>query len=155
MYAHFKKLVYFSTECIFAPNAYRGTANKLYLLSLYHLSAKQTLQFQTNLFLMALQTSSICRSCTSILERFGENSAICYHGHYPFGWTNSIQGINQETEPGNLQSMWLRFVAAAMQSLCTPRRTQSRSTEIGNRKEESGRSNDCPAGQGNCNSAKE
>lgn len=24
MYAHFKKLVYFSTECIFAPNAYRG-----------------------------------------------------------------------------------------------------------------------------------
>lgn len=26
MYAHFKKLVYFSTECIFAPNAYRGHA---------------------------------------------------------------------------------------------------------------------------------
>lgn len=24
MYAHFKKLVYFSTECVFAPNAYRG-----------------------------------------------------------------------------------------------------------------------------------
>lgn len=28
MYAHFKKLVYFSTECIFAPNAYRGHARK-------------------------------------------------------------------------------------------------------------------------------
>lgn len=26
MYAHFKKLVYFSTECIFSPNAYRGHA---------------------------------------------------------------------------------------------------------------------------------
>lgn len=26
MYAYFKKLVYFSTECIFAPNAYRGHA---------------------------------------------------------------------------------------------------------------------------------
>lgn len=26
MYAHFKKLIYFSTECIFAPNAYRGHA---------------------------------------------------------------------------------------------------------------------------------
>lgn len=26
MYAHFKKLVYFSTECTFAPNAYRGHA---------------------------------------------------------------------------------------------------------------------------------
>lgn len=26
MYAHFKKLVYFSTECIYAPNAYRGHA---------------------------------------------------------------------------------------------------------------------------------
>lgn len=26
MYAHFQKLVYFSTECIFAPNAYRGYA---------------------------------------------------------------------------------------------------------------------------------
>lgn len=28
MYAHFKKLVYFSTECIFAPNSYRGHARK-------------------------------------------------------------------------------------------------------------------------------
>lgn len=26
MYAYFKQLVYFSTECIFAPNAYRGHA---------------------------------------------------------------------------------------------------------------------------------
>jgi len=26
MYAYFKKLNYFSTECIFAPNAYRGYA---------------------------------------------------------------------------------------------------------------------------------
>uniref|UniRef100_A0A1B0GMH6 Cytoplasmic tRNA 2-thiolation protein 1 n=1 Tax=Phlebotomus papatasi TaxID=29031 RepID=A0A1B0GMH6_PHLPP len=26
MYAHFKRLVYFSTECVFAPNAYRGHA---------------------------------------------------------------------------------------------------------------------------------
>lgn len=26
MYAYFKKLIYFSTECIFAPNAYRGHA---------------------------------------------------------------------------------------------------------------------------------
>lgn len=26
MYAHFKKLIYFSTECVFAPNAYRGHA---------------------------------------------------------------------------------------------------------------------------------
>ncbi|XP_026478630.1 cytoplasmic tRNA 2-thiolation protein 1 [Ctenocephalides felis] len=26
MYAHFKKLIYFSTECIFSPNAYRGHA---------------------------------------------------------------------------------------------------------------------------------
>lgn len=28
MYAHYKQLVYFSTECIFAPNAYRGHARK-------------------------------------------------------------------------------------------------------------------------------
>lgn len=26
MYAYFKKLIYFSTECTFAPNAYRGHA---------------------------------------------------------------------------------------------------------------------------------
>jgi len=26
MYAHFKNLIYFSTECIFSPNAYRGYA---------------------------------------------------------------------------------------------------------------------------------
>lgn len=26
MYAYFKKLNYFSTECVFAPNAYRGHA---------------------------------------------------------------------------------------------------------------------------------
>jgi len=29
MYAYFKKLVYFSTECIYAPNAYRGYARAL------------------------------------------------------------------------------------------------------------------------------
>ncbi|XP_072384281.1 cytoplasmic tRNA 2-thiolation protein 1 [Diabrotica undecimpunctata] len=29
MYAYFKKLIYFSTECIFAPNAYRGHARVL------------------------------------------------------------------------------------------------------------------------------
>ncbi|CAH2086847.1 unnamed protein product [Euphydryas editha] len=29
MYAHYKKLVYFSTECVFAPNAYRGHARAL------------------------------------------------------------------------------------------------------------------------------
>ncbi|KAJ8917784.1 hypothetical protein NQ315_010690 [Exocentrus adspersus] len=29
MYAYFRKLVYFSTECIFAPNAYRGHARVL------------------------------------------------------------------------------------------------------------------------------
>lgn len=26
MYAYFKKLDYFSTECIYSPNAYRGNA---------------------------------------------------------------------------------------------------------------------------------
>lgn len=26
MYAYFKRLVYFSTECVYAPNAYRGHA---------------------------------------------------------------------------------------------------------------------------------
>lgn len=29
MYAYYKKLVYFSTECVFAPNAYRGHARAL------------------------------------------------------------------------------------------------------------------------------
>lgn len=29
MYAYFRKLVYFSTECVFAPNAYRGHARVL------------------------------------------------------------------------------------------------------------------------------
>lgn len=29
MYAYYKKLVYFSTECVFAPNAYRGHARTL------------------------------------------------------------------------------------------------------------------------------
>ena len=29
MYAHFKKLVYFSTECIYSPNAYRGNVREL------------------------------------------------------------------------------------------------------------------------------
>lgn len=29
MYAYFKKLVYFSTECVYAPNAYRGHARTL------------------------------------------------------------------------------------------------------------------------------
>ena len=29
MYAYFKKLDYFSTECIYSPNAYRGFARQL------------------------------------------------------------------------------------------------------------------------------
>lgn len=29
MYAYFRQLVYFSTECVFAPNAYRGHARVL------------------------------------------------------------------------------------------------------------------------------
>lgn len=29
MYAYFRKLVYFSTECSYAPNAYRGYARVL------------------------------------------------------------------------------------------------------------------------------
>lgn len=29
MYAHFKKLDYFSTECIYSPNAYRGHVREL------------------------------------------------------------------------------------------------------------------------------
>lgn len=29
MYAYFRKLIYFSTECVFAPNAYRGHARAL------------------------------------------------------------------------------------------------------------------------------
>lgn len=29
MYAYYRKLVYFSTECVFAPNAYRGHARVL------------------------------------------------------------------------------------------------------------------------------
>lgn len=29
MYAHFKKLEYFTTECIYAPNAYRGHVREL------------------------------------------------------------------------------------------------------------------------------
>ena len=30
MYAHFKKLDYFSTECIYSPNAYRGHIRELF-----------------------------------------------------------------------------------------------------------------------------
>ena len=33
MYAHFKKLDYFSTECIYSPNAYRGYARSVFFLA--------------------------------------------------------------------------------------------------------------------------
>ena len=29
LYAHYKKLVYFSTECSYFPNSYRGTVREL------------------------------------------------------------------------------------------------------------------------------
>lgn len=29
LYAHHKKLIYFSTECIYSPNAYRGYVREL------------------------------------------------------------------------------------------------------------------------------
>ncbi|KAG5673538.1 hypothetical protein PVAND_003578 [Polypedilum vanderplanki] len=68
MYAHFKKLVYFSTECIFAPNAYRGHA-RMFLKDLEKIRPSvimdiihsgEQIQFKENIKKPVLD---ICQTC--------------------------------------------------------------------------------------------
>lgn len=68
MYAHFKKLVYFSTECIYAPNAYRGHARAFLkdlekirpsvIMDIIH--SGEQLQFRDT---VKKQTRGLCDTC--------------------------------------------------------------------------------------------
>lgn len=68
MYAYFKQLVYFSTECIFAPNAYRGHARTFLkdlekvrpssILDIIH--SGETLQIKENIKLPERRNCSRC-----------------------------------------------------------------------------------------------
>lgn len=68
MYAYFKQLVYFSTECIFAPNAYRGHARTFLkdlekvrpssILDIIH--SGETLQIKENIKLPERRNCSHC-----------------------------------------------------------------------------------------------
>lgn len=59
MYAYFKKLNYFSTECVFAPNAYRGYARtflkdlerlkSLSIMNIIHSGAKYLYSIKTTI----------------------------------------------------------------------------------------------------------
>ncbi|KOC59612.1 Cytoplasmic tRNA 2-thiolation protein 1 [Habropoda laboriosa] len=68
MYAYFKQLVYFSTECVFAPNAYRGHARTFLkdlekirpssILDIIH--SGETLQIKANIKLPERRNCSRC-----------------------------------------------------------------------------------------------
>ncbi|CAK9809533.1 Cytoplasmic tRNA 2-thiolation protein 1 [Anthophora plagiata] len=68
MYAYFKQLVYFSTECVFAPNAYRGHARTFLkdlekirpssIMDIIH--SGETLQIKGNIKLPERRTCSRC-----------------------------------------------------------------------------------------------
>lgn len=69
MYAYFKRLVYFSTECIYAPNAYRGHARAFLkdlekirpssIIDIIHSGKKIFLIFYCNISLFKLKIIKI------------------------------------------------------------------------------------------------
>jgi cytoplasmic tRNA 2-thiolation protein 1 len=71
MYAYFKKLDYFSTECIYSPNAYRGFARQLIkdaerldpgvILDIVH--AGETMQFRSGEAGRASSAAGNCERC--------------------------------------------------------------------------------------------
>jgi cytoplasmic tRNA 2-thiolation protein 1 len=71
MYAYFKKLDYFSTECIYSPNAYRGFARQLIkdaerldpgvILDIVH--AGETMQFRSGEAGRACTAAGSCERC--------------------------------------------------------------------------------------------
>jgi cytoplasmic tRNA 2-thiolation protein 1 len=71
MYAYFKKLDYFSTECIYSPNAYRGFARQLIkdaerldagvILDIVH--AGETMQFRSGEAGHASTAAGSCERC--------------------------------------------------------------------------------------------
>jgi cytoplasmic tRNA 2-thiolation protein 1 len=98
MYAHFKKLVYFSTECIYSPNAYRGHVRELIkdiesqrpsaIIDIIHsgeriqideTSSKQQVR-QKCTKCAYMSSNAICKACTllSQLDRLKTKRAIEY-----------------------------------------------------------------------------
>lgn len=120
MYAHFKKLIYFSTECTFAPNAYRGHARK-YLKDLEKIRPA---------VIMDIIHSGMGHLFTHLRLRCKSNKKP--NNFQSFRRTTTIQGHCKETNSRNLWSMWFRIIATAMQSVRFTGRSESRTTKIGN-----------------------
>ena len=68
LYAYFKKLVYFSTECIYAPNSYRGHARE-YLKNL-EASNPQTIISASTLVRVTFIARNVCAVSALILANF-------------------------------------------------------------------------------------
>lgn len=76
MYAHYKKLVYHSTECIYSPNAYRGHVRELIkeleaqrptaIIDIIHSAEKMTIKPESDGNRIKNQIKMECVSCGSV-----------------------------------------------------------------------------------------
>ncbi|CAE6466009.1 unnamed protein product [Rhizoctonia solani] len=91
LYAHFKKLDYFSTECIYSPDAYRGHA-RAFLKDLEAFELKEEVKVvakaqQTCLRCGYISSNDLCKACMMLegLERGLPKLGIKDRGNKEFG----------------------------------------------------------------------
>jgi len=75
MYAYFKNLVYFSTECIYAPNAYRGHA-RAFLKDLEKIRPSSIIDIihsGKNIFLLTFYSINIYLLCNLKIRKIVNN----------------------------------------------------------------------------------
>ena len=117
MYAHFKKLDYFSTECIYSPNAYRGHVRELIkdleatrpstIIDIIH--SAESLEIDTSTVKMPklmectrcgfMSSNEICKACV-LLEGLNTGKARIAIGRKEKGDASKklMQDIDQEEE---------------------------------------------------------
>ncbi|XP_053687654.1 cytoplasmic tRNA 2-thiolation protein 1 [Sabethes cyaneus] len=88
MYAHFKKLIYFSTECVYAPNAYRGHA-RAFLKDLEKVKSSTIMDIIHSGEQLMFKTS-IKKPCKGICNRCGFISS-----QQPCKACSLLEGLNR------------------------------------------------------------
>lgn len=114
MYAHFKKLDYFSTECIYSPNAYRGYVRELIkdlelarpstIIDIIHSAESikvdvETVKMPTKKFCKNcgyISSNDICKACV-LLEGLNSGKAKVAIGRHSKVVADSIEENQSET----------------------------------------------------------
>jgi cytoplasmic tRNA 2-thiolation protein 1 len=116
LYAHYKKLIYFSTECIYSPNAYRGNVRELIkdleaqrpasIIDIIHsaesfhidsasLTAKQQIKRKCD-NCGYMSSNTICKSCILLekLKKLKSKAVISYELENQTGNNTNINNTN-------------------------------------------------------------